>query len=298
MSRFGLYNRYLDAFLVCVKTASFTKAAQLLYISPTALIKQIKQLEDGIGYKLFDRTPRGLVCTPAGRHLQDQAQALVSFSERILEDVRRYGAIDKSEINVGTSLIFSGHFVIDLWYQHQSLLQGTRVRLVPYDNTRFRADEVLHALGEEIDVLAGVFDERFCEQYHCRGKVLKKVPICCCLPINHPLAKERVIAVEQLKDYEIFAPRYGMLADFDRAHSEIIACCPKVKLTEFDFLDFEIFNQAEHNSGVILNIEYWSSVHPLFKTVPLDWPLTANFGLIFAKEPSISVKKFLNVIDV
>lgn len=66
MGRFCLHNRLLDAFAACARSGSFTQAAQQLFISPTALIKQINQLEDGLGVKLFLRTPKGLVLTEAG----------------------------------------------------------------------------------------------------------------------------------------------------------------------------------------------------------------------------------------
>lgn len=66
MGRFCLHNRLIDAFAACARSGSFTQAAQQLFISPTALIKQINQLEDGLGVKLFLRTPKGLVLTEAG----------------------------------------------------------------------------------------------------------------------------------------------------------------------------------------------------------------------------------------
>ena len=74
MGRFCLHNRLLDAFAACARSGSFTQAAQQLFISPTALIKQINQLEDGLGVKLFLRTPKGLVLTEAGSRLDSPLQ--------------------------------------------------------------------------------------------------------------------------------------------------------------------------------------------------------------------------------
>lgn len=87
MPRFSLCHRYLNAFLVCAHEKSFSKASRLLYVSPTALIKQIEQLEEGIGTTLFERTPRGLVLTRSGSVLQSKVvniagagAALVTFA--------------------------------------------------------------------------------------------------------------------------------------------------------------------------------------------------------------------------
>ena len=61
---------------------------RLLYVSPTALIKQIEQLEEGIGTTLFERTPRGLVLTRSGSVLQSKAQNFVQHGDALLADVR------------------------------------------------------------------------------------------------------------------------------------------------------------------------------------------------------------------
>lgn len=59
-------NPQLDPFLCVVEAGSFSKAAEQLYISAPAVIKQINSLEASLGMKLFDRTHRGLVVTEAG----------------------------------------------------------------------------------------------------------------------------------------------------------------------------------------------------------------------------------------
>mgnify|MGYP004513576029 CR=1 FL=1 len=60
-----MYNPQLDTFLCVVEAGSFSKAAEQLYISAPAVIKQINSLETSLGMKLFDRTHRGLVVTEA-----------------------------------------------------------------------------------------------------------------------------------------------------------------------------------------------------------------------------------------
>lgn len=64
-----MYNPQLDTFLAVVEAGSFNKAAERLYISPPAVIKQINLLESSLGVRLFTRTHRGLVLTEAGRSL-------------------------------------------------------------------------------------------------------------------------------------------------------------------------------------------------------------------------------------
>ena len=66
-----MYNPQLETFLCVVESGSFSKAAEKLYISAPAVIKQINSLESSPGLQLFDRSHRGLKVTPAGKHIKD-----------------------------------------------------------------------------------------------------------------------------------------------------------------------------------------------------------------------------------
>lgn len=61
-----MYNPQLDTFIKAADEGSFNKAAQAMFITPTAVMKQIKLLEESLGLVLFERTHRGLVLTAAG----------------------------------------------------------------------------------------------------------------------------------------------------------------------------------------------------------------------------------------
>ena len=54
-----MYNPQLETFLCVAEVGSFNKAAERLYISPPAVIKQINLLEENLGVQLFERTHRG-----------------------------------------------------------------------------------------------------------------------------------------------------------------------------------------------------------------------------------------------
>ena len=58
-----MYNPQLETFIQVVEAGSFNKAAEKMFISPPAVIKQINLLERDIGIELFVRTHRGLVLT-------------------------------------------------------------------------------------------------------------------------------------------------------------------------------------------------------------------------------------------
>lgn len=61
-----MYNPQLETFLCVAEYGSFNKAAEKLYISPPAVIKQINLLEESLDLQLFVRTHRGFQLTESG----------------------------------------------------------------------------------------------------------------------------------------------------------------------------------------------------------------------------------------
>lgn len=66
----------INYFLTVAKCRSFTKAANLLYVSQPALSRQIIMMEDELGIKLFDRAGRSLRLTPSGQILAEELDSL------------------------------------------------------------------------------------------------------------------------------------------------------------------------------------------------------------------------------
>ena len=74
-----MYNPQLETFLRVADAGSFNKAAEELYITPPAVIKQITSLEAGLDLQLFVRSPRGLKLTEAGKSIYRDAQYVVQY---------------------------------------------------------------------------------------------------------------------------------------------------------------------------------------------------------------------------
>ena len=94
-----MYNPQLDTFICVVEAGSFSKAADKLYISPPAVIKQINSLENNLGVQLFARTHRGLVVTAAGESLYQDAKYMVNYSKYEITPVEPYSSDDLNWTN-------------------------------------------------------------------------------------------------------------------------------------------------------------------------------------------------------
>jgi DNA-binding transcriptional LysR family regulator len=77
--------RDLRYFQAVAEELHFTRAAERLFISQPALSKQIRLLERQLGVRLFDRDPRGVRLTAAGKALADNTETVLVGWEQALE---------------------------------------------------------------------------------------------------------------------------------------------------------------------------------------------------------------------
>ena len=64
--------RRIEYFLSVAKHLNFTKAARECYVAQAAISQQIKQFEEELGFKLFDRGGTAVALTPAGEYFARQ----------------------------------------------------------------------------------------------------------------------------------------------------------------------------------------------------------------------------------
>ncbi len=64
------------------------RAAQRLHVAQPPLSRQIRALEEEIGAKLFERTPRGMSLLAPGRVFLDHARAILASVDRAVEATR------------------------------------------------------------------------------------------------------------------------------------------------------------------------------------------------------------------
>lgn len=75
--------RHLRYFLAVAEELHFRKAADRLFISQPGLSRQIKQMEDELGFSLFERSNKKVYLTKSGRYLQNE----VSLALKNLDDM-------------------------------------------------------------------------------------------------------------------------------------------------------------------------------------------------------------------
>ncbi len=102
--------RGLRTFCVAAEQESFREAADKLFITASAVSHQIKNLEDELGQKLFERTSRSLVLTEAGRSLLDDIRPLIMRLDEVA--ARHRMSATRSTLSISVQPFFASEVFI------------------------------------------------------------------------------------------------------------------------------------------------------------------------------------------
>lgn len=292
-----MYNPQLATFIKVADVGSFSKAAVELYITPTAVIKQINSLEKELNLQLFVRTHRGLTLTPEGKSLYKDAKYLISYAKKALARARNARVKAQDIIRIGVSPMTPAQFLLDLFPQIHKQYPQLKFELVPYENSRENAKEILNNMGKNIDLVAGLYDEDYLKYYNCSALTLENAPLVCAMSIHHELAEKEILTMEDLFGEDVLLIHQGWNKHMDELRYDIEKNYPEINLIDFDLYRVAVFNRCENDNSILIVTDLFKNVHPLLKFIPVDWKYTIPFGLFHAQKPSPNVQLVLDMVN-
>lgn len=288
-----MYNHMLDTFIVVADCGSFTKASDKLYISPTAIMKQMNTLEKHLDLKLINRTPSGVKLTAAGEVIYQDAKFLKDYSSKSVASAIAATEAYDTTFCVGTSLLNPAKPFMDVWYHVNNKFPGYKLHLVPFEDNHDGIVSEIGKLGEKFDFLVGVCDSKVWLQL-CNFLQLGSYRKMVAVSRDHPLATRKEIDIEDLYGETLMMVGEGDSGVNDFIRHEIVMNHPKIHIEDTtQYYDMEVFNRCAETGNVLLTIECWQDVHPGLVTIPVKWDYTIPYGILYSNDSPDDVLEFI-----
>lgn len=175
--------RHLRYFAAVAAEGSFSRASEKLHIAQPPLSRQIQQLEDELGARLFDRG-RPITLTESGRYFYEQVRQLLARVDEIKSMTRRIalGSVSQFRIGLVGSVLYE--LLPELIRRFRLTAPGVEMAMLEMNTM-----EQMGALKDgRIDVGFGRlrFDEPAITQ-----KVIRKERLIAAIPTGHPLLEQK-----------------------------------------------------------------------------------------------------------
>lgn len=291
-----MYNHMLDTFIAVADCGSLTKAAEKLYISPTAVMKQMNTLENHLDLKLIERTPSGIRLTDAGTIIYRDAKFMIAYSQRSIEGAKAALCAKDTTFCVGTSLLNPAKPFMDLWYQVNKDFSEYKLHLVPFEDDHEGILSEIEKLGIKFDFLIGVCDSKAwlsrC-QFLPLGKYKKMIAV----SREHRLASKSLINIEDLYGETLMMVKRGDSGVNDFLRDDLEKNHPQIHIEDTpQFYDLSVFNHCAETGKVLLTIECWQEVHPGLISIPVNWDYSIPYGLLYSSNAPEDVLRFVEAI--
>lgn len=288
-----MYNPLLDTFIMVADCKSFTKAAEKLFISSTAVMKQMNNFEDHLSLKLIERTPTGVKLTLAGELIYRDAKFMIDYSQKSIASAKAKTKEYDTTFCVGTSLLNPAKPFMDLWYKLNHNFPDYKLHLVPFEDNHEGILSEIKSLGVKFDFLIGVCDSKawlsLCS-FLPMGRYKKMIAV----SHEHRLANKKVIDISDLYGETLMMVKKGDSGVNDFIRNDLETNHPQIKIEDTShFYDMSVFNRCAETSNVLLTIECWQDVHPGLVSIPVNWDYSIPYGLLYSFNAEGDVLRFV-----
>lgn len=291
-----MYNPLLNTFVAVADCGSFTKASETLFISPTAVMKQMNALEKHLELKLIERTPSGIYLTQAGAVIYKEAKFMMEYSQKAISRAKAALYDYETTFCVGTSTLNPAKPFMDLWYLVNQDFPAYKLHLVPFADNHDGILSEIEKLGEKFDFLIGVCDSKKWLS-RCNFLPLGRYAKMVAVSREHPLASKTCINIEDLYGETLMMVRKGDSETNDHIRRNLEENHPEIHIEDTpQFYDLSVFNRCAETGNVLLTIECWRDVHPGLVSIPVNWDYSIPYGLLYSFDAPKDVLQFVEAV--
>lgn len=236
-------------FEAAARTLNFTRAAEELHVSQAAVSKQIRQLEQGLGFPLFERVGRRVQLSPRGVQLHNKVSAAFNYLADAVGELsdRRGGAVVTLAANTAISHFWLSEVMKD--FRDANPTFAASIRTITSDQTSDLFDDsvdlaVVYDAGQRIDWTGQLLFEE--EIFPVASPAYVE---------RHPLSGDEPEALlsQILLEYERLEPNW---INWSTWFTSLGVASERVKATEYGNNYIVLVDAAIRGRGVTLGTRY------------------------------------------
>lgn len=280
--------KQLEIFICVAELGSFARAAESLYMTPSALTQQINALERSLGCVLLERTSKGSSLTETGerfldyavriRKLQKEAEAACS-SGGVRSKVVRIGACGEDTVILHERI-----------KQFSGICPDIQITFRQYDYREY----FTRLENDEIDLFVLPFDNTL-DKKGLQFISLMETGICCQMNRSHILAGRECLDIADLRGRDLIVSCGCQSHCNDELVANLEKNEPEIRLHRINTASEEM-DLILLDDYLMLNLCSVPTKDSLYSYVPLNYPGTAHLGIIAKKNASQPTISFLNFI--
>lgn len=281
-------NRYI-ALQKIVEMGSFTKAAESMGYSQSAMSQMISSLENELSIKLINRSRTGAKLTLEGEELYPQIERMIYQFYAVREKANEITGLETGTVRMGTLASISAHWLPGLLKEFQEQYPGVEFVIHQGDYT---------SIYEWIKT--GAVDFGFVNPRAVSGLeilVLKEGAMLAVLPENHPLIANDTIPLQLLAPEPFILLEEGHYYEPLEAFKSI-GISPNIKYTIHD--DYAIMTMVEAGLGVSILAELvLHRTNNRIKLRPTEPSITRTIAIGYKDRSSmpIACKRFIGLLQ-
>jgi len=215
--------RHLRYFVAVADTENVSRAALKLHVSQPGLSRQVRDLEEEIGFQLFERSAKSLRLTEAGKVFLAEARAVLQRAEEAVTKARAVAGSVSGELHVGYAPSLTVEILPPALRKFQETFPKVRVQL--HD---LSTEEMLSQLNSGALQVALMVRPARKNAAGLGIEELARYPMCVAVAPKHPFAKKKTIGLAEVVDEPLIGYTRKDYPDYHEGMEKIFATTGKM----------------------------------------------------------------------